>query len=476
MARVDIVMPQLGESIAEGTISKWLKAVGDTIAEDEPLLEVSTDKVDAEIPSVAAGRLAEILHGEGETVEIQTVIARIETDASADLGSTDGQVAEPTSSAVNPAPAAATPPPPPAPAPAPPQLEVAVAVAPAPPASVATESTGDALIDRRRTVSSPLVRNIAKEHGVQIAAVHGTGVDGRVTKADILAYIERGDHLRVAAPAASPSVAAPATPHVPASPAPIPGALVDQMMALPGTPTVIQTPDIAVRPGDRVEKMNPMRASIAEHMARSKQLSAHVQTCWEVDMSAVMNLRKAHKGALAAEGVKLSVTACILRAATVALRQHPIVNASVSGDQIIYRGEVNLGCAVAVDGGLMVPVIKNADRLTVRGIASELEDLATRARSKRLTMDDLTGGTFAVTNPGVFGSLWGTPVINQPNVAILGCGRTEDRVCVVDGMIAIKPKAYYVLSFDHRLVNGSDADMFMKTFKEVLESMDASSL
>ncbi|MBM64931.1 MAG: dihydrolipoyllysine succinyltransferase [Myxococcales bacterium] len=467
MARIDIVMPQLGESIAEGTISKWLKAVGDTIAEDEPLLEVSTDKVDAEIPSVAAGRLAEILHGEGETVEIQTVIARIETDAAADLGASEATPAPPAPTE-EPAPAAATPAPasaPVAPAAAAP-VPAPVAVAPAAPAT-----SGDGLIDRRRTVSSPLVRNIAKEHGVQIAAVHGTGVDGRVTKADILAYIERGDHLRVAAPTAA-TAAAPA----PAAPAPIPGALVSEAMALPGIPTAIQTPDIAVRPGDRVEKMNPMRASIAEHMARSKQLSAHVQTCWEVDMSAVMNLRKTHKASLAAEGVKLSVTACILRAATVALRQHPIVNASVSGDQIIYRGEVNLGCAVAVDGGLMVPVIKNADRLTVRGIASELEDLATRARTKRLTMDDLTGGTFAVTNPGVFGSLWGTPVINQPNVAILGCGRTEERVCVVDGMIAIKPKAYYVLSFDHRLVNGSDADMFMKTFKEVLENMDASSL
>lgn len=464
MALIDIVMPQLGESIAEGTISKWLKAVGDSIAEDEPLLEVSTDKVDAEIPSISAGRLAEILHGEGETVEIQTVIARIETDASSALPSGESSApAAPSPKEASPEPAAAAPAAAPSPAP------VAAPPSPGPTTPVEASGSSDSLSQRRRTVSSPLVRNIAKEHGVNVASVSGTGIDGRVTKADILAHIERGDHLRaMAAPAATPAVAA--------SPAVIPGALVSEPMALSGAATSIGNPDIPVRPGDRIEKMNPMRASIAEHMARSKQMSAHVQTCWEVDMSAVMNLRKAHKASLAAEGVKLSVTACILRAATVALRQHPIVNASLSGDQIIYRGEVNLGCAVSVEGGLMVPVIKNADRLSIRGIATELDDLAGRARSKRLTMDDLTGGTFAVTNPGVFGSLWGTPVINQPNVAILGCGRTEERVCVVDGMIAIKPKAYYVLSFDHRLVNGSDADMFMKTFKEVLENMDASSL
>ena len=473
MALIDIVMPQLGESIAEGTIARWLKAVGDTVAEDEPLLEVSTDKVDAEIPSVKGGRVAEILFGEGETVEVQTVIARIETDAAASLPSGDAAAApaaeEPTAApvAASPAPAAA---PAPAPAPAP------AAAAPAPVAAPAPAGT-DELTHRRRTLSSPVVRNIAQEHGVEIAAVPGTGIDGRVTKGDILGYIASGAHqapaAAVAAPAAMPSAPAFAGPAVPVTP---PGAVVAEMTRASGAPTDIKFPDVPIYPGDRIEKMSPMRASISEHMARSTYLAAHVQTCWEIDMGNVMALRKEHKDRYAAQGVKLSVTAFILKATATALREHPMVNAAISGDQIIYRGAVNLGCAVSVPDGLMVPVIKNADHLSVRGIAIALDDLATRARSKKLTMDDLEASTFSVTNPGVFGSQWGTPVINQPNVAILGCGRTEDRVVAVNGMIGIRPRAHYVLSFDHRLVNGSDADLFMKTFKDNLEGMDASAL
>jgi 2-oxoglutarate dehydrogenase E2 component (dihydrolipoamide succinyltransferase) len=268
----------------------------------------------------------------------------------------------------------------------------------------------------------------------------------------------------------APSFAGPAVPVTP------PGTVVAERMSASGAPTEIKFPDIPIYPGDRVEKMSPMRSAISEHMARSTYLAAHVQTCWEVDMGNVMDLRKAHKARFAAEGVKLSVTAFILKATATALRQHPMVNASVSGDQMIYRGAVNLGCAVSVPDGLMVPVIKNADHLSVRGIAIALDDLATRARSKKLTMSDLEASSFSVTNPGVFGSQWGTPVINQPNVAILGCGRTEDRVVPINGMIAIRPRAHYILSFDHRLVNGSDADLFMKTFKDYLESMDQSAL
>ena len=331
---------------------------------------------------------------------------------------------------------------------------------------------------RRRTLSSPVVRNIAQEHGVEIATVPGTGIDGRVTKSDILGYIASGAHQAAAvAPAAAPTAIpqAPvfAGPAVPVTP---PGAVVAELTRASGAPTEMKFPDVPVYPGDRIEKMSPMRASIAEHMARSTYIAAHVQTCWEIDMGNVMALRKEHKDRYAAQGVKLSVTAFILKATAAALREHPMVNAAISGDQIIYRGAVNLGCAVSVPDGLMVPVIKNADHLSVRGVAIALEDLAARARSKKLTMADLEASTFSVTNPGVFGSQWGTPVINQPNVAILGCGRTEERVVAVNGMIAIRPRAHYVLSFDHRLVNGSDADLFMKTFKEKLEGMDSSAL
>ena len=474
MALIDIVMPQLGESIAEGTIARWLKAVGDNVAEDEPLLEVSTDKVDAEIPSVKGGRVAEILFGEGETVEVQTVIARIETDASASLPSGDG-AASPAAEEPAAAPVAATPAPTAAPAPTP--APAPAAAAPAPVAAPAPTGT-DELTHRRRTLSSPVVRNIAQEHGVEIAAVPGTGIDGRVTKSDILSFIASGAHQTAAAPVAAAVATMPSAPAFAGPPVPVtpPGAVVAEMTRASGAPTDIKFPDVPIYPGDRIEKMSPMRASISEHMARSTYLAAHVQTCWEIDMGNVMALRKEHKDRYAAQGVKLSVTAFILKATATALREHPMVNAAISGDQIIYRGAVNLGCAVSVPDGLMVPVIKNADHLSVRGIAIALDDLATRARSKKLTMDDLEASTFSVTNPGVFGSQWGTPVINQPNVAILGCGRTEDRVVAVNGMIGIRPRAHYVLSFDHRLVNGSDADLFMKTFKDNLEGMDASAL
>jgi pyruvate dehydrogenase E2 component (dihydrolipoamide acetyltransferase) len=472
MALIDVVMPQLGESIAEGTIARWLKAVGDPIAEDEPLLEVSTDKVDAEIPSVSAGRIAEILFAEGDTVEIQTVIARIENDASASLTAGSPRAATPPATAPAAAPVApSTPAAAPTPA-APPAISTLIPQASvAPQASAAPAPSSDPLTDRRRTLSSPLVRNIAKEHGVVIAMVPGTGIDGRVSKADIVAYIERGEHLRTLAP--TPAAALPPLPRQPVVP---PGAAVAGASSMPADPTPMNFPPVPVYPGDRVEPMSKMRTSICEHMARSTYLAAHVQTGWEVDMSNVMRLRKAHKEAAALQGVKLSVTSFILKATAMALRQHPMLNAALSGNNIIYRGAVNLGCAVSVDDGLMVPVIKNADTLTVRGIAAALSDIAVRARSKRLSLDELQGSTFSVTNPGVFGSLWGTPVINQPNVAILGCGKTEDRVCAVDGMVAIRPKAYYVLSFDHRLVNGSDADQFMATFKQALETMDESAL
>jgi pyruvate dehydrogenase E2 component (dihydrolipoamide acetyltransferase) len=470
MALIDVVMPQLGESIAEGTIARWLKAVGDTIAEDEPLLEVSTDKVDAEIPSVSGGRIAEVLFAEGDTVEIQTVIARIENDAAASLpaagaGPAVAPSAAPVAAAAPPVPAAAI-------APAPTRISTPIpqaAVAPLP--SAIPGLATDPLTDRRRTLSSPLVRNIAKEHGVVIAMVPGTGIDGRVSKADITAYIARGEHLRTLAP--TPAAALQPLPTQPVMP---PGAAVAGASSMPGDPTPMNFPPVPVYPGDRVEPMSKMRASICEHMARSTYLAAHVQTGWEVDMSNIVRLRKAHKEAAAVQGVKLSMTAFILKATAMALRQHPMLNAALSGNDIIYRGAVNLGCAVSVEDGLMVPVIKNADTLTVRGIAAALSDIAVRARTRRLSMDDLQGSTFSVTNPGVFGSLWGTPVINQPNVAILGCGKTEDRVCAIDGMVAIRPKAYYVLSFDHRLVNGSDADQFMATFKQALETMDESAL
>ncbi len=454
----EVVMPQMGESIAEGTITKWLKKVGERVERDEPLFEISTDKVDAEIPSPAAGTLTEVRFKEGDTVEVNTVVAVLDGDQAA--------------AAAPPAPAAkpveekpAAPPEPPAPSPPPPQ-QVAPAAPPppapkpAPPAETADRKNGSiATADElRRTKSSPLVRKIAQEHGVDISKLEGTGLSGRVTKNDILSFIESGTAAAPPQPRAE-AMAAPVAPRV-------------QEVAAPPPPK----PQV----GDRVEQMSAMRKKIADHMVLSRRTSAHVTTVYEIDMTRIARLRDKHRDAFYERtGTKLTFMPFIFEAVNKGLRKFPIFNAQVSGEQIIYKQEINLGMAVALDWGLIVPVIKRADDLSISGLARAANDLADRARTKQLKPDEVTGGTFTITNPGVFGGLLGTPIINQPQLAILGVGKIEKRAKVLttedgDDFIGIRWMAYFALSFDHRVIDGADAERFLAFVKEQLETGDFS--
>ena len=450
----DVVMPQMGESIAEGTITKWLKKVGESVERDEPLFEISTDKVDAEIPSPAAGTLTEIRFKEGDTVEVNTVVAVL-----------DGDGASPSAkSASQPAPPAEPPPPPAETAPSAPSAAAApppppVETKPEPPPTPAPAPSGAAATaeDLRRTKSSPLVRKIAQEHGVDISKLEGTGMSGRVTKNDILSFIESGS-AQPAAPAAKP----PAAP-VASTPAPTP-------VELPAPPP--PKPQM----GDRVESMSVMRKKIAEHMVLSRRTSAHVTTVYEIDMTRIAKLREQHRDSFYERtGTKLTFMPFIFEAIIKGLRKFPIFNAQVSGDQIIYKQDINLGMAVALDWGLIVPVIKRADDLSISGLARAANDLADRARTKQLKPDEVTGGTFTITNPGVFGGLFGTPIINQPQLAILGVGKIEKRPKVLTGpdgddFIGIRSMCYFALSFDHRVIDGADAERFLVFVKDQLES------
>jgi 2-oxoglutarate dehydrogenase E2 component (dihydrolipoamide succinyltransferase) len=433
---MDVVMPQMGESIAEGTIVKWLKKPGDRVQKDEPLFEISTDKVDAEIPSPAEGVLAEIVVPEGTTVAVNTVVAKI-------TGAAAGAAKDAPAPAAPPEPPRAAPPPP-----APPRAE-----APAPPVTaVAT------LEERLRVRSSPLVRKMAAEHGIDITRIEGTGIQGRVTKADMETYLDRLER-GAAPPAAAPAAAATPSPAAAPSPAaPAPRAAAPPM-------------------GDRVEPMSIMRLKIAEHMIESRRTSAHVQTFWEVDVSHLARLRERHGEEFQRRnGVKLAFTTFFAKAACDALKAVPIVNASIAGSEIRYHGAVNLGIAVALDWGLIVPVVKNAGDMNTGGLAKSITDLAARARSKRLSPDEVTGGTFTITNPGIFGGLFGCPIINQPQSAILGIGAIEKRPVVIDDAIAIREMAYLSLSFDHRLIDGAVAEQFMGELKRSLLAMDEASL
>jgi pyruvate dehydrogenase E2 component (dihydrolipoamide acetyltransferase) len=473
----EVVMPQMGESIAEGTITKWLKNVGDHVDRDEPLFEISTDKVDAEIPSPAAGTLTEVKFKEGETVEVNTVVAVLDGNGAAPQApapATQETKAEPPTAAET---QPAAPPEPvkaeaatidrpkpvitePAPKPASPAIhktEVKTlvkksdseAAAPSRPADSAAASAEDL----RRTKSSPLVRKIAEEHGIDIKQLEGTGMSGRVTKNDILSFIESG-----------------ATPRRAEAPA--------STGAQTAAGAVSPTPAPPVRPGegDRVEQMSVMRKKISEHMVLSRRTSAHVTTVYEIDMTKIAKLRDENRDAfLDRTGTKLTFMPFIFKAVTDAIRKFPIFNSQVNGDQIIYKRDINLGMAVALDWGLIVPVLKRADDLSISGLARAANDLADRARSKQLKPDEVGGGTFTITNPGVFGGLFGTPIINQPQVAILGVGKIEKRAVVLtsaDGedYIAIRQRAYFALSFDHRIIDGSDAEKFLAYMKERLES------
>jgi pyruvate dehydrogenase E2 component (dihydrolipoamide acetyltransferase) len=432
----NVVMPQMGESIAEGTIVRWIKKVGDAVDRDEPLFEISTDKVDAEIPSPAAGVLAEIRAREGETVPVDSIVAVI--------GEAGAAVAAPPSvvAAAAPAPArpvAAAPP-------TPPVLPPAPVVSPPASAEPAAE-------DLHRQRSSPVVRRIAREHNVDIAQLQGSGVGGRVTKQDILSFIEG----RPAAPSIGPGVPAGAAAHVAPTPA----------HAGP-----------VFKPGEAVEivPMTVMRRRIAEHMIASRRTSAHVHSVFEIDFLRVSRIRDAKRAEYERLGVKLTYLPFIIKAAADALRAVPIVNTSIDGETIVYRKDINIGIAVALDWGLIVPVIRNADEKNILGLSRAAADLANRARAKQLKPEEVQGGTFTITNPGVFGALFGTPIINQPQVAILGIGAIEKRPVVVDDAIAIRPMAYLTLGYDHRLIDGAVADEFMSFLKKRIEEFDPAGL
>ena len=463
----DVLMPQMGESIAEGTIIKWLKKVGDTVERDEPLFEISTDKVDAEIPSPAAGVLIAILANEGDTIAVNAAVARI-GEAGEEGAKAEAPAKEAPKSDGKPAPTEAPPAPqaaaPPQPTPGP--ITTPGAKAPASASATAVAPAPEASEDSNRVRSSPLVRNIAREHGVDIASITGTGQGGRVTKEDILGFIERKG--TEAAPAPKPAPAAPAPP-APPKPAPAPAAPAQR------------APVFA--PGERVkiEPMSVMRRKIAEHMVLSKATSAHVTTFFEVDYTNIARLRdRIKKEYEERNGVKLTYLPFVIKATIDALKAFPVVNASVDGDTIVYKQDINVGIAVALDWGLIVPVIKQADELSLMGIARAAQDLAGRARNKQLKPDEVAGGTFSITNFGLYGGLTATPVINQPQVAILGMGGIKKQPWVDENdagdAIAIRSIGVLSLSFDHRIIDGAVADQFMAHMRKTLETTDFSSL
>jgi 2-oxoglutarate dehydrogenase E2 component (dihydrolipoamide succinyltransferase) len=422
----NVIMPQMGESIAEGTITKWMKKVGERVERDEPLFEISTDKVDAEIPSPAAGILTQILVKENETVAINTVVAVVDGE---------GAVAIP-----KPAEAAGPSAQPPSPAPAPAAPVAPPVVAKAPAEDQENGEGGDV-----RT--SPLVRRIAREHNVDLSEVKGSGLGGRVSKKDILDYI---DQRRAGAPSV-PAAAAPAAP-APSQPAPAP-------MTFTGATQVVP--------------MTPMRQKIAEHMVMSKHTSAHVYTLVEVEMTRVVGTRERLKQEFEQRnGIKLTFTPFFVRACVEAIKELPIINSSLDGANIVYKRDVNIGIAVALENGLIVPVIKRADEKNFLGLARSVQDLADRARTKRLSVEDVQGGTFTITNPGSFGGLFGLPIINQPQVAILGVGAIEKRPVVRDDAIAIRHMVYLSVSYDHRVIDGAVAERFMGKIKGILENWE----
>ena len=444
---VDVIMPQMGESIFEGTITKWLKKAGDKIERDEPLFEISTDKVDAEIPSPSAGVLKEIKVAEGQTVPIQTVVAVIEAAG-------DGAAA-PAPAAAPAKPAAATPAPPPA--------AKSAAPAPAPAAQQPPAASGE------KVRSSPLVRKIARENNIDVSQVPGTGAGGRVSKSDILSAVQGG--APAAGAASAMASAAPAAPPAPSSARP---AGVPPAAAGASASAVLENavPREKMYFGHyEVQPMSVMRQRIAEHMVLSKRVSPHVYSVDEVNVSAIASLRSKMKNKFEeTTGTKLTFMPFFVRAAVEALRAFPTVNSSVDGTSIVLHKECNIGIAVALDWGLIVPVIKNAEEKNFLGIARSMNDLAERARSKKLKPEEVAEGTFAITNPGVFGGLFGLPVINQPNVAILGLGTIEKRPVVIDDAIAIRSMVYLTLSYDHRVVDGAVAHQFMAKLKHTLEN------
>jgi pyruvate dehydrogenase E2 component (dihydrolipoamide acetyltransferase) len=445
-----VLMPQMGESIAEGTIVRWIRKVGETVDRDEPLFEISTDKVDAEIPSPAAGVLSEIMVKEGETVPVNSVVATIGGAVEAEAGA----AAEATAAAPAPRPQPDGSPSPrhvPA-ATAPPAPDGAGAAhgeqpaRPRPGLEASSDDTGDTPVSKdaqRRAKSSPLVRRIAREHNLDISAIPGSGIGGRVTKHDILEFIEQhpqGAPTQAREPSGAPAEA----------------------------PTFQPGDDVSVVP------MSVMRRKIAEHMVLSRRTSAHVHSVFEVNFHRVSQIRERKKAEYERSGARLTYMAFITKAVVDALRAVPVINASLDGDRIVYRKDVNIGIAVALDWGLIVPVVHRADEKNLLGLSRAIADLAARARAKQLKPEEVQGGTFTITNPGGFGAQFGLPIINQPQVAILGVGTIEKRVVVENDAITIRPMGYLALGFDHRLVDGAVADGFMAQIKHQLENFDES--
>jgi pyruvate dehydrogenase E2 component (dihydrolipoamide acetyltransferase) len=455
---VDIVMPQMGESIFEGTITKWLKKPGDKVERDEPLFEISTDKVDAEIPSPSAGVLKEIKVGEGQTVPIQTIVGVIDAAGSAAASSAPAPAK---TAAPAPAPAKA----PAAPAP-PPTISRPTAPAPAT-ASVAASSSSSSSTSER-IHSSPLVRRMAKEHGIDLSTIEGTGAGGRISKQDIEAVIAAGGTPAAAPPTYSAPSPAPSSRPAPPPPSAAQGVSGGQVHVALET----AVPREKMYFGNyEVQPMSPMRQRIAEHMVASKRVSAHVYSVDEIDMTKVAALRAKSKDEFEKRyETKLTFMPFFVKAAVAGLRAYPTLNASLDGTNVILHKEINVGIAVALDWGLLVPVVKNADEKNILGIQRNMNDLAERARSKKLKPEEVQESTFSITNPGVFGGLFGLPVISQPNVGILGLGAIEKRPVVINDSIAIRSMCYVTLSYDHRVVDGAIAHQFLHKVKETLEN------
>ena len=426
----EVLMPQMGESIAEGTVTRWLKKVGDPIGKDEPLFEISTEKVDAEIPSPVAGVLSSILVREGQTVAVRAVVAQIETNSAAEPASRPPANAAPPAAPAPAESAAIRRTEPPAPAEAPGRMETAE------PADTDREE------DAAHVRTSPLVRRLAKEHGVNLSQVEGTGSGGRITKEDLLAYIERPRTAPAAPPPPAPAAQREA-------PRPVAGGR------------------------EEIVPMSPIRKKIAEHMVLSRRTSAHVSTVFQVDMSRIVEIYRREKERFEKkENTRLTYTPFFVRAAIDGLRRFPVLNSSVSGDNIVYKKDIHIGIAVAVEWGLIVPVIHHADEKSFLGLARAVNDLADRARSKKLAVNEVQGGTFTITNFGLYGSLFAMPIINQPQVAILGVGTIAKAPVVINDAIAIRSIAYLTLTYDHRIVDGAVADQFMAAVKRYLENWE----
>jgi pyruvate dehydrogenase E2 component (dihydrolipoamide acetyltransferase) len=459
-------MPQMGESIFEGTITKWLKQVGEKVSRDEPLFEISTDKVDSEIPAPAEGVLAEILIPAGKTVQINTVVALIESESA---------IADATPAAAEPAPTAVLKSEAETPGPA----ELGTVKAPAedikkepaaaqtvPPVPGISKPAGaETQVQAQDIRTSPLVRRLAREHNIDLSKVIGTGLGGRITREDVLGFVEKRDKPAVVMPAAIAEQSIPAGAEPAETQAATPTSTpepVRSAQAVGDQPRFIGESEMA--------PMSPMRKAIAERMVLSRHTSAHVSTVFEVDMSPIVSVRLRHKDDFEKrEGVKLSYTPFFVKALVDTVREFPVFNASVSGESIVFKKSINVGIAVALENGLIVPVVKDAHLKSFTGLVLAINDLAERARTKRLKPEDVQNGTISITNPGIYGSLFGTPIINQPQVAILGIGGIEKRPIVIHDAIAIRSMVYLSLSFDHRIIDGAIADQFMARMKAMLE-------